>query len=629
MSKTSSLTESERLSLHEIQRAFAMVRRRLRRRIDTTGTRQLFKQLRSAVHLHEDVATRTCNCAVLPADTDLQALRELALEAFVELGSQAEPKLLTLKYYDHQRFGPFLGVSDEGSAVDQICRTVLADPKCVAFETRDPMVIGLALDAERLGAIGEVAVGPEEYQRIRLDAAQCILTTTNVGTRVNIRHYKNRPVVVVPPNTLNAAVTQAVQKVKLSMQPFWDTPGGEPRPVTVLVTFVGGTSIAWRQHVLLGILREMTNEPRRDPMIHQVGLQQKAPSGRDGVVEVKRAIDLAVACGMQDVAVEGVQRAHAERAISEPGLLNYFPPGLLQEILNYACKRSIRVGPWKIVDTETTARNIWMGLSTARHMGLELGKYGLAPLTYEEQEATIRRIQSRFSTWCAAPVHYVDLPHIDTSTVYTEQNAVAATSRWLDLVGRCNVPVVLIDTAEKSKGKKLMKRGPADSLGIFSLSEIEKLNHSAQRMGVRVLWAGGLDAAQAYQLSQLGVFGLYVTSAVAEKRAVTSEYVNDPMLPARKEPQFDKILRIKVLTEAGFMVKQMLTCGRNTEAHYLKKFAQAVIRAHESGHDVASGKDKALRRLLVKCWRISFNAPRLPQSQTHPSINKRKDLSCD
>ena len=54
---------------------------------------------------------------------------------------------------------------------------------------RTPLTLGVAHDAERLGAVGEVAVGPDEYAAIRLACRGRLLTTTNVGTRVNVRHF--------------------------------------------------------------------------------------------------------------------------------------------------------------------------------------------------------------------------------------------------------------------------------------------------------------------------------------------------------------------------------------------------------------------------------------------------------
>ena len=51
-------------------------------------------------------------------------------------------------------------------------------------------------------------------------------------------------------------------------------------------------------------------------------------------------------------------------------------------------------------------------------MGLELGKYGLVPLTFEDQKEVIARIQYWFPYWCAAPVFYVDYPLVTAKDVF-------------------------------------------------------------------------------------------------------------------------------------------------------------------------------------------------------------------
>ena len=109
------------------------------------------------------------------------------------LGGEVEPPLHTLADYDSDRYGPMLGVSDEGSATAAIRRGALAAPKCAALAERTPLTIGIAHDAERLGAVGEVAVGPDEFATIRLACRGRVLTTTNVGSRVNVRLFLDSP----------------------------------------------------------------------------------------------------------------------------------------------------------------------------------------------------------------------------------------------------------------------------------------------------------------------------------------------------------------------------------------------------------------------------------------------------
>ena len=52
-------------------------------------------------------------------DRDYHRLWELAKWAMAILGGQDEPPVQTLADYDSHRYGPMLGVSDEGSATDR------------------------------------------------------------------------------------------------------------------------------------------------------------------------------------------------------------------------------------------------------------------------------------------------------------------------------------------------------------------------------------------------------------------------------------------------------------------------------------------------------------------------------
>ena len=121
--------------------------------------------------------------------------RRVARLALLHLGGDAEPQSRSLRDYDHRKFGPFLGVSDEGSAAEAILAGALKSPKAIALGTRDPFELGVAIDAERLGAVGEAPVGPEEYADIWVGCVERLLMTTNVGTRVNPRLFMRPPVV--------------------------------------------------------------------------------------------------------------------------------------------------------------------------------------------------------------------------------------------------------------------------------------------------------------------------------------------------------------------------------------------------------------------------------------------------
>src|SRR5207253_2177531 len=104
----------------------------------------------------------------------------------------------------------------------------------------------------------------------------------------------------------------------------------------------------------------------------------------------------------------------------------------------------------------------------ARAMGFDLGKFGLVPLTLEEQQEVIVRIQYWMKYWAAAPVCYVDYPILTEKQIYAGPTLAAGIKRWLQLVKRMGGRTVLIDTAKKSEGRSLLKTSPDDDKGFFS-----------------------------------------------------------------------------------------------------------------------------------------------------------------
>jgi hypothetical protein len=69
--------------------------------------------------------------------------RSVAFEALRYLGGDADRLGVTLREYDHHRYGPFLGVSDDGGAADDICRAARASPKAQALGgSASPLTLG-------------------------------------------------------------------------------------------------------------------------------------------------------------------------------------------------------------------------------------------------------------------------------------------------------------------------------------------------------------------------------------------------------------------------------------------------------------------------------------------------------
>jgi hypothetical protein len=569
--------------------------------------RRYFETLRNLLDLYEDVVRRCSREGRILQGKDFGRLRDLAGKAIDELGSQGQPCPISLKNYDHESYGPFLGVSDEGSAASKIREAALSSPKICAVGHADPIVVGVSHDAERLGAVGEVVVGPEEYREIRLECIGRILTSTNVGTRLNLRYYKRRPVIDIPLRTLAKSVASAKRQARAVLEPFWRTPDGIPRPITVFAQFIGRSSFKHRLEVLRALVDTFTEGDICDPSCHKLGLLVYVGRGKKGLQKAMNAIDLASNAGLAEVAIKGTVLGSAEDMISMPGLLNYFNPAHASELLSYAARKRMPISPRNTVDPDTVARSVWNGLCTARNMGLELGKYGLFPLTLTESDQVMGKIQNWFSSWTAAPAFYVDLPTVDSTTVYAEANIEEGIERWLRITAKHRIPVVLIDTVDKDKGRRLLKNSPADSVGILLLNQIARINRHANKLGVKILWAGGITVQQAFEMGKLGVFGVYVTSAAAISKPVSGEYERDVMLTREKEPTFHGVYRIKVLLEAGFLVSRLKEYGLDEDADCLSRKVNLYLKAFRKYEYAKMKKEQTVLVLLTtKAWKAYF-----------------------
>jgi hypothetical protein len=505
--------------------------------------------------------------------------RNLAAEALSYLGGDADRVGVSLRDYDHRRYGPFLGVSDDGGAALDVSRAARASPKAQALDDRaSPLAVGVALDAERLGGVGEVPVGPDEFSDIWRACAGRTLMTTNVGSRANVRHYLPPPIVTIADGETGEALASVKAEIAAAFSPFLKTPDKKPRPLVVFVEFRLGSSRkrADRKAMLQKLVEYTKSSGIAAPKVHRLGLNVRigwGPKGRDSVLE---AIDLARGAGIRNVSVDGVVRKVADRAISHPGLTNYLAPGLVGEILQYAAKKGVRVRPLLQVDPDTVARSIWSALNTARAMGLHLGKYSLLPLTLDESERVVDQVQRWFSDWSAAPVFYVDQGIIDREGVYVERNRSKGVAVWLRAMAKHGVKVVLIDTADKSKGWKLLRSGD-DPKGLLSSREVSRLAALGERLGIKVLWAGGITGPQAYELGKLGVFGIYVTTAAAMDVAVTGTYLTDPAMAKGKRPTFAGVLSVKTLLEAGYLSQRLKEWAALHGAHSLRAASGAPV----------------------------------------------------
>jgi hypothetical protein len=538
-----------------------------------------------------------------------KTLRERARAALMHFGGDPWHSRQSLKDYDHERNGPFLGVSDDGGAAEAICAAALASPKVRACRRFTPLEVGVAVDAERLGGIGETAVGPDEYADVWLACVDRVLITTNVGTRVNVRVYSSAPRVVLT-GTGRKAIDKAKREITAAFAPFVRTPDGRPRPLVVFVEIPRKlrAPAPTQQRILQELAQYVSSGQAaggrvagfaQAPVGQSLGLAVHVEWGKRGKTTALAAIDLAAYAELHTVMIDGIKRRQAYEAISYAGLLDYFAPGIIGPLLRYAKQRGIHLRTPNLPDTDTIARSIWVGLTTARGFGANLGKYGCFPLTLDETDRVVGRIEGWLSGWSAAPVLFVDQGILEDEAIHVSRDLPRGLRRWLQTVAARGAQVVLIDTIDKAKAGHLLRRASTDKNGFLSLRQVERVDAEARRLGVKVLWAGGLSARDSYEMGRLGVFGLYVTSAAAKRVPVKRIYAGEIGLAASKEPQGDAVLRVKILLEAGFLSTKL----SGAPAGRLMSSAERLLAALDAGNAAATAEStEILADLCRSAW---------------------------
>lgn len=562
-------------------RAIAKLQRKARLSLD--DERRLGDARRNLLRAYRDARSR--------GETPNEMWRKAAIDALSKLGSDADRQSISLRDYDHLRFGPFLGVSDDGYSGDQICQAASASPKAQALRKRvTPLRLGLALDAERLGGVGEVVVGLEEFSEVWSKCAGRSLLTTNIGSRVNVRHYLPAPVVTIGDGDAKTVLVVAKAELEKLFKPFLKTPDEKPRSLVVFIQFKRKTlrSYADRKAILRALIRHTRSGGIAAPKVHKIGLGVRIGWGLKGRNAATKAIDLAHTVGIRHVLIDGVMRQAANRAILLPGLLNYLAPTFAAQVLRHADEKEVLLRSLNQVDPDTVARSIWSTLNTARAMGWHLGKYGLFPLTLEESEIVVRQVQEWFPDWTTAPVFYVDQGLVTRKEVLVGRTMPKGIEIWLRAMAKHKVRVVLIDTVDKAQGWKLL-RMEDDSKGLLSLQQVADLTALGERLGIKILWAGSITGPQAYEFGRLGVFGIYVTTAAAVAAPVRGRYKFDTGLASIKKPTLSGVLNVKTLLEAGFLSRRL--SGR-------------VPFVNAPATDAAQ-----LSRVLPAAWRKWWRAP--------------------
>jgi hypothetical protein len=255
------------------------------------------------------------------------------------------------------------------------------------------------------------------------------------------------------------------------------------------------------------------------------------------------------------------------------------------------------------IDTASVARTVWTGLHTARSYGLTAAKYGLVPLTLEEQVEVVRLVEHWTEEWTAIPAFYVDAPLVTGEDVFGITRCKQALLVWLEEMKKAGVPVVLVDSPDRVSPRRLVKDDASDARGVLTLEEIAEVVARSREHGIHVLWSGGITPRQAFSLASLGVFGIFTTSSTARPVPVSGTFVNDPVLAFENEPTEPGVRRVHALIQAGFLA------GRGG----LDPLVSAPLRAAADRLIDATADNQApvlaeLEQLLLAAWPLTLSS---------------------
>jgi len=503
----------------------------------------------------------------------------------------------SLRDYDAERYGPVFGVSDDGRNAQTIVSAFLDSPKSRVLRDLGDLsleTVGACVDAERMSAAGELPVGPDEFGRVYAAAAGRIAMSTNVGTVVLPRFFRPDPFVTYRPEAPDP-IGAVIADTKALLTPYMAASGAPARAVVAYVFFRSQDRIS-KDHkvaVLSRLRAAIESGEIGDAGRHSIGLLQRAHDRNS--TAPRFAIDVAVDAGLREVRIEGRARLESQDQLLLPGLLAFFEPKVVKTILAYAQTNGIHIQPKNSVDPDTAARTVWAGITAARTMGAQLGKFGLFPLTLEQQAEAMQSVSKMVRDWTATPAFYADRPLVGKLGLYQERDAVDALEQWLAAAGGSGFAVVLIDAPDRTpwpggtarrayhedRGRRLIKRGPSDRDGIFEFEDVDRIRKAAARHGLRVMWAGGLDGDQVFKLAWRGEFALFTTTATARRVPVRGRV--DPSMATRLQPTHNGVLGAKMIVEAGFLAGRAAARGDATAEGAIRTAAAPVIEGLDSG----------------------------------------------
>lgn len=526
--------------------------------------------LRAALRLRRAFNERTEEVLDGPqsSDPEVERLHALASIGVQELGAAADPPTWSLRSYDAARYGPLFGVSDDGDAAPKIVRAFLDSPKANVLRdlnALNPQTVGACLDAERMSAAGELLVGPPEFSKILRSTEGRVPMTTNVGTIVLPRFFRPCPTITVQKGA--DPVDSAVDALRAEFSEYVERDGRPARPITVYVNF---RSWKFRKSEKVEVLRRLRKAVEGgtfcDPTVHRLGLLQRVKTR--AVRAAGFALDVAAQANLKHVMIEGDMRLEAQDQVVLPGLLSYFEADTVNSIMKKAQGLRVVVRAKNEIDVGTAARTIWSGLTAARGLGAQLGKFGLFPLSFEQQIEALRMIAAWFPTWTPSPAFYVDRPMMTKDQVFSERQLVDLAIRWVEEAAAGGARVALFDAPDRSpapagtsqrayredRGRRLMKRRSDDGVGVWEQADVSRILEAASscKPPVGTMWAGGLDGPHVYWLAQRGAFAIFTTSTTARRVAIVDPQA-DPSASSDVEPTYYGVLAVRMIIEAGFL----------------------------------------------------------------------------
>ena len=527
---------------------------------------------------------------------DPGALREMMAEWPVLYPPWTGP----LNEYDSERFGPLLAMSDEGENAETIARAAYASAKAHALHPAAPMPLGVMIDGERMVSAGEGPIGPDEYAKLIAAAFERTLCSTNVGVRVNARLYR-----LLPEFSIAAAAQNEEEwlaRIIAAFEPFLKTPDGVPRPLTVRLMVEPSDAPAAVSRLVAKLETARSRGLLGPASLHKLSLLSIATGAiRDDVAteEIKRVLSIAAQASVPEVAIDGDLTPAARERMSVASLLNIVDAATLRNLFAAARQHSVRLVYRYQVDVDSAARTIWTGLQAARSYGFTAGKYGLVPLTLDEQQRVVALVSRWTQGWTAVPAFYVDTPLVTEDDVFDASRCVEAALVWMEKVRAAGAGLALFDCPDRLAGRHLV-RDAQHPEGVLTLEQIAAIEQRARRLGLKPMWSGGITARLAFALGAQGVFAIFSTGATSRQVPVHGSFADDPDLASEGEPTELGVRRVHAAVQAGFLAVALRQ--RNPKlASDVSEHAQQLLAAI----DAQNGVEKALATLddsLVRGW---------------------------